>query len=635
MNERYQVRRGPSRRTFVKGLAIGGAAASVGLLKGSAWAQPLARVDPAVLSGTDFDLRIGETAVNITGRNRTALTINGSVPGPLLRWREGDTVTLRVANTLNEDTSIHWHGILLPANMDGVPGLSFSGIHPGDTYTYRFTVRQHGTYWYHSHSAFQEQRGIYAPLVIEPREPEPFEYDREHVVMLTDWTDERPERVFAKLKKESHYYNFQQRTVGDFFRDVRRHGLSATLAERRAWGEMRMSATDIADVTGYTYTYLMNGQPPAANWTGLVRHGERVRLRFINGSAMTYFDVRIPGLKLTVVAADGLPVRPVAVDEFRIGVAETFDVIVEPSGQDAFTIFAQSMDRSGYAAGTLAVREGLRAAVPDLDARPVLTMADMGHEGHGDHGHLDHDMSPATPADPHAGHRMPETQPAADPHAGHAMPMPKPPADPHAGHEMPAQPPPADPHAGHDMPAMEGGMQTHPASEDGNPLVDMQTMTPSSRLDDPGIGLRDNGRRVLTYGDLASVFADPDGREPARTIELHLTGHMERFAWSFDGIKFSDADPIRLTYGERLRIVLVNDTMMAHTIHLHGMWSDLEDDEGRFKVRMHTVDMPPGTKRSFRVTADALGRWAFHCHLLYHMEAGMFREVRVEEGRLS
>jgi CopA family copper-resistance protein len=648
MNERYQVRRGPSRRTFVKGLAIGGAAASVGLLKGSAWAQPLARVDPAVLSGTDFDLRIGETAVNITGRNRTALTINGSVPGPLLRWREGDTVTLRVANTLNEDTSIHWHGILLPANMDGVPGLSFSGIHPGDTYTYRFTVRQHGTYWYHSHSAFQEQRGIYAPLVIEPREPEPFEYDREHVVMLTDWTDERPERVFAKLKKESHYYNFQQRTVGDFFRDVRRHGLSATLAERRAWGEMRMSATDIADVTGYTYTYLMNGQPPAANWTGLVRHGERVRLRFINGSAMTYFDVRIPGLKLTVVAADGLPVRPVAVDEFRIGVAETFDVIVEPSGQDAFTIFAQSMDRSGYAAGTLAVREGLRAAVPDLDARPVLTMADMGHEGHGDHGHPDHDMSPATPADPHAGHRMPETEPATDPHPGHAMPKPPadphaghempaqpPPADPHAGHRMPAQPPPADPHAGHDMPAMEAGMQTHPASEDGNPLVDMQTMTPSSRLDDPGIGLRDNGRRVLTYGDLASVFADPDGREPARTIELHLTGHMERFAWSFDGIKFSDADPIRLTYGERLRIVLVNDTMMAHTIHLHGMWSDLEDDEGRFKVRMHTVDMPPGTKRSFRVTADALGRWAFHCHLLYHMEAGMFREVRVEEGRLS
>jgi CopA family copper-resistance protein len=691
--------RRPSRRTFVKGLAIAGTAASVGLLRSdSASAAPLPRVDPAVLSGTEFDLRIGETRVNITGRARTALTINGSLPGPLLRWREGDTVTLRVANTLDEDTSLHWHGILLPANMDGVPGLSFDGVRPGETFTYRFPVRQHGTYWYHSHSGFQEQQGVYAPLVIDPLEPEPFAYDREHVVMLTDWTDEDPKRVLAKLKKESHYYNFQQRTVGDFFRDVRRHGLRATLAERRAWGEMRMSATDLADITGYTYTYLMNGQAPAANWTGLFRPGERVRLRVINGSAMTYFDVRIPGVKLTVVAADGLPVRPVTVDEFRIGVAETYDVIVEPSGQDAFTIFAQSMDRSGFAAGTLAVREGLRAAVPALDPRPILTMDDMGHGDHGNHGSMDHGGPAADPhaghhmpepgpdphaghgmpaqpppADPHAGHHMPEPgpdphaghgtpaqpppadphaghhmpEPGPDPHAGHGMPAQPPPADPHAGHHMPepgpdphaahgtpAQPSPADPHAGHDMAAMGGAMQSHPASEN-NPLVDMQTMAPSSRFDDPGIGLRGNGRRVLTYGDLNSAFPDPDGREPARTIELHLTGHMERFVWSFDGIKFSDAAPIRLIYGERLRVVLVNDTMMAHTIHLHGMWSDLEDDEGRFKVRLHTVDMPPGTRRSFRVTADALGRWAFHCHLLFHMETGMFREVRVEEGRLS
>jgi CopA family copper-resistance protein len=176
---------------------------------------------------------------------------------------------------------------------------------------------------------------------------------------------------------------------------------------------------------------------------------------------------------------------------------------------------------------------------------------------------------------------------------------------------------------------------THPASEEGNPLVDMQTMAPAPKLDDPGIGLRDNGRRVLTYADLASPFPDPDGREPSRTIELHLTGHMERFAWSFDGISFSSAEPLRLTYGERVRIVLVNDTMMAHPIHLHGMWSDLEDEHGRFMVRKHTIDMPPGTRRSYRVTADALGRWAYHCHLLFHMEAGMFREVRVEEGRQS
>ena len=632
---------GSSRRTFVKGLAIGGAAASVGLLRQPAWAQSRQRQESAVLSGTQFDLRIGETEVNLTGAARTALTINDSLPGPLLRWREGDTITLNVSNSLDEDTSIHWHGILLPANMDGVPGLSFSGIHPGQAYRYQFTVKQSGTYWYHSHSGFQEQQGVYGPLVIEPREPDPIAFDREHVVMLTDWTDERPERVFKKLKKQSDYYNFRQRTVTTFLKDVRKQGLGATLEERRMWGQMRMSAADLADVTGYTYTYLMNGRAPAGNWTGLFTPGEKVRLRFINGSGMSYFDVRIPGLKMTVVAADGLPVRPVSVDEFRIAVAETFDVIVEPSGQDAFTIFAQAMDRTGFAAGTLAARAGLSAPVPDLDPRPVLTMADMGHGGMG------HDMAameaaPTAPAPADAGRTMPAPAPvAADPHAGHAMPATAPPApaapDPHAGHAMPQAPapPPLDPHAGHDMSAMGGTPQTHPPTEQGNPLVDMQTMTPSARLDDPGIGLRENGRRVLTYADLTSVFDDPDGREPTRTIELHLTGHMERFAWSFDGIKFSGAEPIRLTYGERVRIVLVNDTMMTHPIHLHGMWSDLEDAEGKFKVRKHTIDMPPGTRRSYRVTADALGRWAYHCHLLFHMEAGMMREVRVEEGRQS
>ena len=578
---------GVSRRTFVKGLAAGGAVAGLGLWRTTAWAQETAPVPRTTLSGTEFDLRIGETPMNFTGRPRVAVTVNGSVPAPLLRWKEGDTVTLRVANTLDEDASIHWHGILLPANMDGVPGLSFHGIRPGDTYVYRFEVRQAGTYWYHSHSGFQEQRGLYGPLVIEPREPSPFKYDREHVVMLTDWTDENPARVFAKLKKRSDYYNFNQRTVGDFFRDVRTQGLKEALANRRMWGEMRMNPTDLADVSGYTYTYLMNGTAPAGNWTGLFKSGERVRLRFINGSAMSYFDVRIPGLKMTVVAADGQYVHPVTVDEFRIATAETYDVIVEPSGRDAFTIFAQSMDRTGFAAGTLAVREGLRAAVPELDARPMLTMADIGHGGIG------HDMHATTPQKP------------ADA--------------------------PADPHAGHNMAAMSGGLQQHPSTEDGNPLVDMQTTMPTSRLDDPGIGLRDNGRRVLTYADLKSVFDDPDGREPGRTIELHLTGHMGRFAWSFNGVKFSDAEPVRLAYGERLRIVLVNDTMMTHPIHLHGMWSDIEDDQGRFQVRKHTVDMPPGTKRSYRVTADALGRWAYHCHLLFHMETGMFREVRVEE----
>ncbi|MGE3342125.1 MAG: copper resistance system multicopper oxidase [Vicinamibacterales bacterium] len=622
-----------SRRTFVKELAFGAVAVGLGTARVSTgYAQSTGRQPQGVLTGTEFDLRIGPIPINITGSDRTAYAVNGSVPAPLLRWREGDTVTLRVANSLREDASIHWHGILLPANMDGVPGLSFHGIRPGETYTYRFNVRQAGTYWYHSHSGFQEQQGVYGPLVIESREPEPFKYDREHVVLLSDWTDEKPERVFAKLKKQSDYYNFHKRTLGDFIRDVRERGLGPTVEDRQMWGDMRMNPTDLADVSGATYTYLMNGVAPAGSWTGLFKPGEKVRLRFINGSAMSYFDVRIPGLKMTVVAADGLNVHPVTVDEFRIATAETFDVIVEPTGQDAFTIFAQAMDRTGFAAGTLAVREGLRAPVPEPDARPLLSMDDMGHGGMG------HDMgamtdpkpAPATAADPHAGHTMPAKPEPADPHAGHNMPAkPAEPADPHAGHNMPAQPP-ADPHAGHNMTAT-GSMQSHPASEDGNPLVDMQTMSPTAKLDDPGIGLRNNGRKVLTYGDLKSTFDDPDGREPGRTIELHLTGHMERFAWSFDGVKFSSAEPIRLTYGERLRIVLVNDTMMSHPIHLHGMWSDLEDEKGQFQVRKHTIDMPPGTKRAYRVRADALGRWAYHCHLLFHMESGMFREVRVEE----
>jgi CopA family copper-resistance protein len=571
-----------SRRTFVKGLALGGATASLGFSPAMALAQRPPLQPTSMLSGTNFDLKIDETAVNFTGMRRNALTVNHSLPAPTLRWRQGDTVTVRVSNmTSAEDTSIHWHGILLPANMDGVPGLSFHGIPPGDSYLYRFRVRQSGTYWYHSHSAFQEQRGLYGALIVDPVERPPFQYDREHVVLLSDWTDEDPSRVFAKLKKQSDYYNFNQRTLGDFIRDVRNQGMRSTLSDRLMWGEMRMKPTDLADVSGYTYTYLMNGTPPAGNWTGIFKPGERVLLRFINGSSMTYFDVRIPGLKMTVVAADGQYVHPVTVDEFRMAVAETFDVIVEPTGQEAFTIFAQSMDRTGYAAGSLAVRSGLKAEIPNLDARQLHTMTDMGHG-------------------------------AADPHAGHTMPAPAAGADAHAGHNLSTP-------------------QDHPDSEKRNPLVDAQAVMPTSRLEDPGVGLRQNGRKVLTYSELKSLFDDPDGREPGRTIELHLTGHMEKFAWSFDGLKFSSAEPVLLKYGERLRIVLVNDTMMTHPIHLHGMWSDIEKDDGTFHLRKHTVDMPPGTKRAYRVRADALGRWAYHCHLLLHMEAGMMREVRVQE----
>ncbi|MDH4609822.1 copper resistance system multicopper oxidase [Pseudomonas sp. BN102] len=589
-----------SRRTFVKGLAAGGILGGLGLWKTPVWAVTSPGA-PAVLSGTEFDLFIGETPVNLTGKARLAKTINGTLPGPLLRWREGDTVTLRVRNRLDEETSIHWHGIILPANMDGVPGFSFAGIAPDGMYEYRFQVKQHGTYWYHSHSGFQEQVGVYGPLVIDPKEPEPFQYDRDYVVMLSDWTDEDPARVMAKLKKQSDYYNQHRRTVGDFIDDVSEQGWAAAMADRKMWAEMKMSPTDLADVSGATYTYLLNGQAPNGNWTGLFQPGEKIRLRFINGSAMSYFDVRIPGLKMTVVAADGQPVEPVSVDEFRIAVAETYDVLVEPAGGEAYTIFAQSMDRSGYARGTLAVREGLSAPVPEPDPRPLIDMADMGMDhggmGHGEMAGMDHSGMAGMDHSGMSG--MDHSKMAGMDHSG--------------------------------MAGMGSQMQAHPASETDNPLVDMQTMTPVPKLADPGIGLRDNGRRVLTYADLRSTFPDPDGREPSRTIELHLTGHMERFSWSFNGIPFADAEPLVLKYGERLRVTLVNDTMMTHPIHLHGMWSDLEDEAGNFLVRKHTVDIPPGSKRSYRVTADALGRWAYHCHLLFHMEMGMFREVRVDE----
>lgn len=645
-----------SRRTFVKGLAAGGILGGFGLWRTPVWAVTSPGL-PSVLTGNEFDLFIGETPVNITGSPRTAMTINGSLPGPLLRWREGETVTLRVKNRLDQDTSIHWHGIILPANMDGVPGLSFHGIAPDGMYEYKFKVHQNGTYWYHSHSGLQEQAGVYGPIVIDSKEPEPFQYNRDYVVMLTDWTDEDPSRVMAKLKKQSSYYNHHKRTVGDFIDDVSKQGWSATVADRKMWAEMNMSPTDLGDVSADTYTYLMNGQAPNGNWTGIFKPGEKLRLRFINGSAMSYFDVRIPGLKMTVVAADGQHVNPVSVDELRIAVAETYDVIVEPASEEAYTIFAQSMDRTGYARGTLALREGLVAQVPAIDPRPIVTMDDMGMGGMAgmDHGSMagmggaekksgemsgmagmDHskmtgmdqsDMTGMTGMD--SGDM---TNMAGMDHSKMAG-MDKGDMSSMAGmdHSKMAGMGSGDMSGMAGMGGMGGEMQTHPASETNNPLVDMQAMNPTPKLNDPGIGLRNNGRRVLTYSDLKSTFQDPDGREPNRTIELHLTGHMEKFSWSFNGIKFSDAEPLRLKYGERLRITLVNDTMMTHPIHLHGMWSDLEDENGKFMVRKHTIDMPPGTKRSYRVTADALGRWAYHCHLLFHMEMGMFREVRVDE----
>ncbi|NOZ78542.1 MAG: copper resistance system multicopper oxidase [Acidobacteria bacterium] len=538
--------------------------------------------------GDPIDLFVAHRDLTVGGRAGRAIMVNGQVPGPLIRLFEGEDVVIRVRNELDESTSIHWHGILLPFEMDGVPGVAYRGIAPGETFTYRFPVRQSGTYWYHSHTGLQEQLGHFGPLVVEPSRPEPFAYDRELVIMLSDWTFENPYKVLAKLKKMGSYYNFQKRTLGDFFHDTSTDGFGATVKDRLAWGRMRMSPTDIADITGYTYTYLVNGLAPGDNWTGLFKPGERVRLRIINAATQSYFNFRIPGLPLTVVAADGQNVEPVTVAEMQLPVAETYDVIVEP-GDRAYTIFAESMDRSGFGRGTLAPRAGMSAPVPPLRKRPVRTMVDMGME-------------------------MPGMEMGAD-KAG-SKPM-------QGMARKGKRPAPG-------MGVWYGPVVGRHGPDDHGPENSSIPTLLRDRLGEPGIGLADVGHRVLVYTDLERLDDDFDERPVDRHIELHLTGNMERYIWGFDGKKFSETDhPIEFHNGERLRLVMVNDTMMEHPIHLHGMWMELENGHGRRIPRKHTVSVKPAERLSVLISVDAPGRWAFHCHLLYHMDAGMFRVVRV------
>jgi CopA family copper-resistance protein len=583
------TRRTIGRRRFLEGLAGGGVLLGASPWIRPAWAQspPTATGTLPVLSGTEFDLTIAETPVNFTGEPRMATTINGSIPGPILRWREGDTVTLRVTNRLPEPTSLHWHGILLPFEMDGVPGISYPGIGPGETFVYRFPVRQSGTYWYHSHTGFQEQTGMYGAIIIDPAGGPSIRAERDYVVQLSEWTDEDPMRILAKLKVESHYYNFNRMTAPGFWRDVDASGFGAARQKREMWNEMRMSPTDLADISGYTYTYLMNGTSPAGNWTGIFSPGERVRLRFIGAGAQTFFDVRIPGLEMTVVHVDGQDIEPVTVDELRIGPAETYDVIVRPRDQP-YTIFAQSMDRSGYARGTLSPRPGLEADIPAIDEPQWLTMADMmGAMATGGRDSMSHGAQMGSATSEHG--PMNHGSMAAEAAIVHAR---------------------------------------HARTEYG-PSVDMRVDMPRMNLDDPGVGLRNNGRRVLTYADIRTIGGPLDSRMPGREIELHLTGNMERYSWSFDGLEFGRSTPVHFRHGERLRVVLVNDTMMTHPMHLHGLWSELEAPDGEFMARRHTIAVQPAQRVSFLVHADALGGWAWHCHILYHMDAGMFREVVV------
>jgi CopA family copper-resistance protein len=587
------------RRRFVGG-ALGGGTAVALASWFPAWAQPvspgIASTLPTV-SGNDITLRIARQTMRIDGKVSRAIGINGTVPAPLVRLKEGQRAKLTVINDLDEDSSIHWHGLILPFHMDGVPGVSFPGIRPKSTFVYEFPVVQSGTYWYHSHSGLQEQLGHYGPIVIDPAGADPIGYDREHVVVLSDHSPLAPEEIFRKMKVNPGHFNMQRQTLSGLLA-----GKDQPLGDRVEWGRMRMDPTDIADVNGSTYTFLVNGHGPRDNWTALFRPGERVRLRIINASAMTIFNLRIPGLRMTVVQADGLNVVPVEIDEFQIAVAETYDVIVTPVEDRAYTLVAEANDRSGMGRATLAPRPGMVAEVPPLRERPLATMTDMG-------------MGAMAGGD-------------ASCTAEHAA----------MGHCTPA---PADGAAGQDHAAMghgaaAGGM-SHSMRDFSvapqvrrDPSVQSISPMPVDRTGEPGQGLENAGHKVLTYHDLTALERNPDVRAASRSLDIHLTGNMERFMWSFDGVKMSDYhDPIPFIEGERVRINLINDSMMSHPIHLHGHFFELVTGKGDRSPRKHTVLVQPGGTASFDFTADALGDWAFHCHLLYHMHAGMMRVVSV------
>ena len=587
------------RRRFIGAAAGGGATAALAAWF-PAWAQPVSAGIAAPLptvSGNDITLRIARQTMRIDGKLSRAIGINGTVPAPLVRLKEGQQARLTVVNDLDEDSSIHWHGLILPFHMDGVPGVSFPGIKPGKRFVYEFPVVQSGTYWYHSHSGLQEQLGHYGPIVIDPKDADPVAYDREHVIVLSDHSQLAPEEIFRKMKVNPGHFNMQRQTLSGLLA-----GKDQTLKDRVEWGRMRMDPTDIADVNGSTYTFLVNGHGPRDNWTALFAPGERVRLRIINASAMSIFNVRIPGLRMTVVQADGLNVRPVAIDEFQIGVAETYDVVVTPAEDRAYTFVAEANDRSGMARATLAPRAGMVAPVPALRPRPLATMKDMGLGGMGDMpGGGD-----ATCAPEHA-----------------AM-----------GHCTPAGAAPATDHAamGHGAGGMEHSMRDFSVAPQvkRDPSVQSISPMPVDRMAEPGQGLEDVGHEVLTYHHLAALDRNPDVRAPGRALDIHLTGNMERFMWSFDGVKMSDHhEPIPFIEGERVRVNLINDSMMSHPIHLHGHFFELVTGKGDHAPRKHTVIVQPGGIATFDFTADALGDWAFHCHLLYHMHAGMMRVVSV------
>ena len=674
-----------SRRRFVLGAVATTALAGMGfspntlfaaVAKGSQRINPTQQ--PRELHGKEFFLEIEEAIVNFTGEPQIAKTVNGMVPSPTLVWREGDEVTIHVKNNLNEETSLHWHGMILPYEMDGVPGFGFEAIQPGDTFTYQFKVQQHGTYWYHSHSDFQRPEGMFGAIRIEPLTPDPYVYERDYIIQLTDWSDEDPHDILRHLKLMPDYYNYKQRTVGDFIHEAEQKGLKQALADRQMWNEMSMMDRDLSDVTGDTYTFLMNGHNPASHWRGLFKLGEKVRLRFVNTGSMTFFDIHIPGLKMTVIAADGNLVQPVEVEQLRLAVAETYDVLVEPIEDKPYAIFAQALDRSGFAIGSITPDEHRIAATPEMDPLPILSHADMGHGmGHGsmdhgamDHGAMDHGAMDHGSMDHGAMNHGSMDHSAMDHGSMNHGSMDHGSMNhgsmDHGSMNHGSMDHGSMNHGSMDHGSMNHGSMNHGSMDHGSmdhgsmnhamPMMDtvpmhdandevadwpvemakvrwgantnMQVTDAQYRLNDPGVGLRNNGRRVLTYADLKNLYPTHMDAKPDREIILNLTGNMERYLWSIDGVPFSEADPLYLRLGERVRITFINHTMMTHPMHLHGLWSDVETGDLNYLPRKHVVVVQPGSKMSMRVNVNATGHWAFHCHMMYHM-SGMFRRVIV------
>ena len=551
---------------------------------------------PGLSLAKTYDLTVDKVVIDTGNFQKEGIGYNGRSPGPVLRFKEGEEVTINVTNNLDESTSIHWHGLILPFQMDGVPKISFPGIEPGETFTYKFPIVQSGTYWFHSHSGFQEPDGAYGAIVIEPGKRDPFRFDKDYVVQFTDAHPHSGSRILRNLKMSADYYNRQQQTLGDFFADVRKNGFKATVDDRMAWGDMRMMKTDIEDVQGFTP--LINGKGPDQNWTGLFEPKERIRLRLINSSAMTYFDVRIPGLEMTVVAADGNNVQPVTVDELRLGVAETYDVIVRPMDDKAYTIFGASMGRTAYARATLAPREGMVAEIPDMTKPPLLTMADMGMD-HGNMAGMDH--SNMSGMDHSSMKEMDHSKMKNMDHSN-----------------------------------MKGMDHSNMKGMDHSNMAGMEQEKDSFYAAGSGlVPAAANGGKFLSYADLKAQKPLYEDREATREIELRLTGNMERYIWSINGVKYEDADPIILQYGERVRFKFVNETMMTHPMHLHGMWSILDVGAGKWDPVKHTISVAPGTTVYSETEVDAPGQWAFHCHLSFHMDAGMFRKIVVEGGPKS